>query len=573
MQSDIAGTAVMEPGAPSDRRSHSGTTDGDAARAARASRARLAMLFALVLGALLRLAQYAVNRSLWLDEGLLVSNFLDRGWAGLLEPFHRGQTAPLGFLALEKLAVAALGRSEYALRLFPLVAGLATLLVLPRVARRYLTRPALPLGVAIVALAPYLVYYSSEVKQYAFDALISLSILALAHAAARRPRDARTAAMFAGLGVVALWFSQPAAFMLGGTGLVLGIRALRRRDGRAVRLLAGVAAAWAASFLPAFLYARHQLEDPEYMRAFWRVGFLPLVPRDTYEWLWLPRMITRAFREPMGVMGMDESALSTVGVAAAMLLFAAGCIFMTRHRRLHLALLLAPAGMVLVASAAKVYPFGGEFLSGGRVLVFLLPSLAFVIAEGAATLGRWVKGPAGRAAFAAGAALALLPAGAYAALSVPHLRAEVKPLLQWVNENRQPGDVMYVYYNGQSVFEYYAPRYGWNRANTIAGVCSRFKPQYYVDQIGQLHGRRRVWVLVVSGASVRGFEEDRVIVDFFEHIGNRLDDRVTVGARMYLYDLGAKDPPPGPFRVIVPPLWLDPAMDCRGAWEPLNQLR
>ena len=36
----------------------------------------------------------------WLDEGLLVSNFLDRSWAGLLEPFHRGQTAPLGFLAL-----------------------------------------------------------------------------------------------------------------------------------------------------------------------------------------------------------------------------------------------------------------------------------------------------------------------------------------------------------------------------------------------------------------------------------------------------------------------------------------
>jgi hypothetical protein len=131
---------------------------------------------------------------------------------------------------------------------------------------------------------------------------------------------------------------------------------------------------------------------------------------------------------------------------------------------------------------------------------------------------------------------------------------------------------MYVYYNGQSVFEYYAPRYGWNRTNTVAGICSRFHPERYLADLAQLRGRHRVWVLVVSGASVRGFEEDKIIVGFLEHIGRRLDDRVAVGARMYLYDL-APATPPGPYHLVVPPFALDPAMDCRGAWEPLNQLR
>ncbi|HEY0036175.1 MAG TPA: hypothetical protein VGB66_05770, partial [Longimicrobium sp.] len=145
--------AVEEPSAPHDRPSRSPDPDAPDAAEARARRLRFAVGFALVLGVLLRLAQYAVNRSLWLDEGLLVSNFLDRSWAGLLEPFHRGQTSPLGFLALEKLAVAALGRSEYALRLFPLLAGLATLALLPRVARRFTTRAAWPLAIALVALA------------------------------------------------------------------------------------------------------------------------------------------------------------------------------------------------------------------------------------------------------------------------------------------------------------------------------------------------------------------------------------------------------------------------------------
>jgi hypothetical protein len=534
-------------------------------------RGRQAAALALLVGVLLRLAQYAVNRSLWLDEALLASNFLDRGWAALFAPFHRGQTAPLGFLALEKLAVALLGRGELALRLFPLLAGLAALALLPRVARRYLTRGALPLGIALVALAPFLVYYSSEVKPYAGDALCSLAVLWLAHDLARRPRSGRLAAAFGAFGTVALWFSQPAAFMLAGTGLVLGARALRRRDRRALALLAPAAAAWTASLAGAYLYARHQLLDPEYMRAFWREGFFPLPPRGLDQWLWLPRALAHAFREPMGIVGTDESPLSRVGTAAGVALFLAGCAWMARHRRLRLALLLAPLGLTLAASAARVYPFGGEFLAGGRVLIFLMPSLAFVAAEGAAALRRWLPRPAGKAAFALGAALALVPAVAYATLSVPHLRSEVKPLLRYANEHRLPGDLMYVYYNGQSIFEYYAPRYGWDRSNAVAGVCSRFDPPGYARDLARLRGRRRVWVLIVSGASVRGFQEDRVIVDFLDHFGTRLDDAAAVGARLYLFDLGAPRPG-GHYTIAVPPFVRDPAMDCRGAWEPLNLL-
>lgn len=572
--------AVEEPPAPHDRLARSpeptrspAAPDAPADEAARARRRRLAG-FALLLGALLRLAQYAVNRSLWLDEGLLVSNFLDRSWAGLLQPFHRGQTSPLGFLALEKLAVAALGRSEYALRLVPLLAGLATLALLPRVARRFATRAALPLAVALVALAPFLVYYSSEVKQYGFDALWSLVLLALAHDLARRPGDGRLLAAFLAAGVASVWFSQPAVFVLAGTGSVLGLRALRRGDRRTAALLAATAAAWVASFAGAYLVSRHQLEDPLYMKAFWRTGFLPLAPRTLQEWTWIPRMLlTRPFREPMGIMGLDRSPLSIVTTAAAMGAFACGFAWMRRHRRLRLALLLAPAGFALAASAARVYPFASEFLSSGRVLVFLLPSLAFVMAEGVASLPRLFPRRAGRRAMAAASALVLLPAAAYAALSVPHLRSEVKPLLEFVQEQRRPGDLMYVYYNGQAIFEYYAPRYGWNRSNTVPGACSRFRPGGYAGDLARLRGRPRVWVLVVEAMPVDGFDEKKFILAFLDHLGRRVDDRVAVGAGVYLYDLRAENLKPGPFTYPVPVMRPDPALDCRGAWEPLSQLR
>lgn len=581
--------AVEEPSAPVDRLSRSpdlpADADADADAAARARRRRSAIGFALVLGALLRIAQYAVNRSLWLDEGLLVSNFLDRSWAGLLEPLHRGQTAPLGFLALEKLAVAALGRSELALRLVPLLGGLATLALLPRVARRYLSRPAVPVAVAIVALAPFLVYYSSEVKQYALDALASVVVLGLAARLARRPRDRRAALAFGVVGVAAVWLSQPVVFMLAGTGAVLGLRALRRGDRRAVAGLAALAAAWGASFAGSYLVSRHQVVDPVFMRSFWADGFMPLPPRSAAELAWLPRMLLRMFREPMGTIGAGGTpaaravnALGTVACAAA---FVAGCLWMRRRAPLRLALLLAPMGLALLASAARVYPFGsGTFTTGGRVLIWLIPSVACVAAEGTVAIRRRLRERRGAAAFAGVVALILLPSAAYAALSVPHLRSEVKPLLDFAAERRQPGDVMYVVYSGQAVFEYYAPRYGWSARDAVPGVCARLHPEGYLPDLDRLRGRPRVWILFTRGAAVplrdhpdELFDEQKLMISYLDYIGRRIDDRVAIGAEIYLYDLSDPARAARRVRADLPPLQQRALHDCRGSWEPRNQLR
>ncbi|HEX6750518.1 MAG TPA: glycosyltransferase family 39 protein [Longimicrobium sp.] len=531
-------------------------------------------MLALALGVLLRLGQYAVSRALWLDEALLATNFLRRGFLGLAQPLDRGPTAPLGFLWLEKAASLAIGSSEYALRLVPLLAGLATLLLLPRVARRYVSRPALPLAVALVALAPFLVYYSSEVKPYAFDALASVALLGLAASAARRRGDGRTMATFALAGAALVWLSQPAVFVLAGAGLCLGLRALRLRDRRWIAMLAATAAVWIVSFAGAYLVSRRQLIDPEYMRAFWRSGFLPLRPRTVMDWTWIPRMATRVFREPLGILGRDPTPLSVVAAAAAALAFALGCAWMWRHgRRFRLALLVSPMLLAIVASAAEVYPFGSTAQAGGRVLIFLIPSLAFIVAEGVAALPRMLPRAAGRIAFALAALLVLLPAASYAAFSVPQLRGEIKPLLEYANQQRRPGDVMYVYYNGLPSFEYYAGRYGWDAAHTVRGVCARLRPQAYVEDLARLRGLPRVWVLMVDGTPVGEFDEKPLIVGFLEHVGRRLDDQVAVGASLYLYDLRPGPSDPGPFSIAVPPLPRDPAMDCRGAWAPLPNAR
>ena len=90
-------------------------------------------------GAMLRLTQYLSNRSLWLDESSLALNIVNRSFSQLLKPLDYGQGAPLGFLILERLAVHVFGTHEYALRLFPFLCGIISLLLFNRLAKLCVT--------------------------------------------------------------------------------------------------------------------------------------------------------------------------------------------------------------------------------------------------------------------------------------------------------------------------------------------------------------------------------------------------------------------------------------------------
>jgi hypothetical protein len=444
----------------------------------------------------------------------------------------------------------------------PLLGGLAALALFPAVARRYVRGPARTVALWLFALAPFLVYYSSEVKQYSLDALVSLAVLwAAAELHARPPRAALVAAV---VGVAGVWLSQPAIFMLAGAGLVLAADAARRREWPRVWMLAGIGAAWLASFGGSYAVSRRTLADPEYMQSFWRYGFMP-PSADAFPWL--AGRLARMFREPLGVIGNDPLPwLGTLQAVASAALLAAGIAWMLRTRRTRLALLGLPFVLMVAASMARAYPFAGNYLSSGRVLIFLIPSLVLVMGEGAVTLARLRPRGAGRVAAGLAVALALAPSVGYAVAGVPHVRAEIKPLLQYAAQNRQPGDILYVYYNARPQYEYYAARYGWPAERTVMGACSRLAPAAYVDDVARLRGIPRVWLLFVDGKGADGFDERGLMLRYLDHVGRRLDDRVSVGTSLYLYDVtpGATDP--GPFNAQVPTFGYDASLDCRGPW-------
>src|SRR5215212_10056856 len=116
----------------------------------------------VLVGAALRLLLYADYRPLWMDELMLSLSVATRSFAGLARPLHFGQSAPLGFLWAQRLAVLAGGVSEWSLRAVPLAFGLATLPLLWAAGRRLVGGPAALIALLLAALSNPLVYYAAE---------------------------------------------------------------------------------------------------------------------------------------------------------------------------------------------------------------------------------------------------------------------------------------------------------------------------------------------------------------------------------------------------------------------------
>lgn len=536
-------------------------------------------LLALGVGAAFRLFEYLANRSLWLDEALMVP-LVERPWAEVLDPRVTGPT-PLGFVWLTKGVVAIAGSSEWALRLVPLLAGLAGLGLVAVLARRLLPPWGALAAVAFVAVAPYPIYYSSEVKHYSVDLAAAAAALLGVWEARRtrlwvgRPRRALGAAVAAGALVLV---SYTAVLVFAGALGVLVVQALRWRDRTLLRRALVAWSPWVVGSVAAAVALRTVLRVP-YLEAFWQGGFWPLPPDSLREALWLPRALFWAMREPLGLLLLDDTVWGRWVLPVALLIsIGVGLIGLRRQERgAEAALLLGPLAAGLAAAALRLYPFGGSWQTAGRALMYLVPSFALLIGAGIETVGRAlaaatrrVAGPRWARVGAVGggmgaAALAIGPALAEDLIAIPYARAEWRPIVAYVAAHRRPDERIFVHYDAAPMLRYYAPRFGLPSSALIWGRCARARPADYVRQLEALRGRR-VWVLIGGGVGARNFPEKELLLAYLESRGTRLDDRWAIGATAYLYDLGR---PRAPFRAIVARVPVRADESC-ALWAPFT---
>lgn len=507
---------------------------------------RAAPWLLVAIGMLIRAQRFASDRSFWLDESMLGLNLIEKPARELLRSLDYVQSAPQGFLLLEKASIDVFGQSEQALRLLPFLASLAGLVLFALVARRLLPPwPAL-LALALFVVGEPLLYQSSEAKPYSSDVAIALLLTWLAlRTLDKRPISARTIAPLALAGTAAVWFSYPSAFVLAAAFAALALHAWEGERRRSLPLLVFTGAAWAVSFLVLYTLSSGTITTV-------RSSVFAGDARTEAQLTGLARAAWLSLIDPGGFLP------SMRGLVAFCL--ALGLLALLRSRRSDRTVLLAGPGALAVAAALL-----SKYPAGGRFWLFLAPALLVLISLGVQELVS-----ASRRPLLLGLPLVLALAGPPVAQALAHTgdvprREDVRPLLQQLAREWRPGDSLYVYPDAQYALRFYgecggcgAGRYpfplrpaapGASDGSGFPTALASEPPAILIGRAGDtpaqslarldaLRGRARVWLLFSHVRGIlSGLDQQQLTLAYLDKIGRRLGSSSEPGAALFLYDL------------------------------------
>ena len=246
-------------------------------------------------GTVLKVYQWYFSRPLWVDEEMVLLNIRDRAASELIGALWLNQTAPLGWLALQRAVVTAFGTSDRAVRALPVLFGIATLWAGLWMGIRWMKPPAAAVFVMLCGTAQWMTYYALEVKPYSADAFWALALPALAIWAAEpwkeRPLSlARTGAWWSAA-AIAQWFSFGAIFVTPGSALVLCAVAWWRSGWRLAATIALQGLIWLICFAAHYALSISYASNDEFLRNYWWMGFPPAGSGVTGTVQWLAQQI------------------------------------------------------------------------------------------------------------------------------------------------------------------------------------------------------------------------------------------------------------------------------------------
>ena len=431
---------------------------------------------------------------------------------------------PYLFLAGVKLLTSFLPQHEYALRLLPFLCAVFSLLAFGKVKDRFLGPVAANVAFGLLAVCPTFIYYSCRLMPYCADILMTIIWLYVFQRWAVAKAWSSKGLVFCGVaGMLTVWFSLPAVFVLSGGGLALMLEAALQRRFQQSRRMMAVWSLWLVGFGVYYFHAIRYFTNKDFLREVWQEHLVPRAASLGEVIGWLTGHVYRLFENPAHVNPLLGGAL-----------LISGALIMLRRQRAQALILLMPLVMTILAALWGKYPLHG------RVLSFLLPILFIVIAYGWEKLfyvkKNWME------SMLRWLIILLLfwppVQKTWQEIHKSYERYGLLPVMEHIGEHLQPGDGMYVLYQGHWQFNFFRSRFRFDPKIVVQGTCSDSFAQC-VDDFKMLRPFRRVWFILFPHESPDR-SSLRYVPFIAEKVGKEVGRKRSGRCYAYLYELDAE---------------------------------
>ena len=383
---------------------------------------------------------------------------------------------------------------EHSLRLYALLTAIASVPLFWLLASRVLS-------VGRSSLAVFLrgqqvpVGYSSEVKQYEGDATVAVFLLLISMLVYSRKRSVGMLLLYAVIGALGIWFSQPAVFILTGIGLYWSVQTLIGRRIKEFVSVLPVFLFWAANFVAYYVFVGSKYVCNDNYLKYFAKSFMPWPPASYSDLCWFPNILITAVEVPGGFRPQ-------VAVVICFLLVAGFGVLYHRQRHAFF-FLLSFVPLALLASGLRLFPLQH------RIILFTVPILILGVAEGTTFLTHKLYKPAPCAAVVLVLIVALPPALDVRKYPFKPFSAEgVKQIVEYISQHRQANDTFCI--EVSSLFQVFTPPF---RMSYDMPTCSfddapQTERSAISDEIEKLRGYQRVWLLFYNMANTEMVNEN-----------------------------------------------------------------
>ena len=278
----------------------------------------LDVLFVLIIlsGVVVSVRMNIIGRSLCYDEAALAFSFVNRSITDLTSSgLELVQSAPVGWLYVEKLICSVFGYSDFVMRMPSVFAYVVTLILLGIVSKKVVRIKFFLAPVAFASSMPLLLQYSNVFKPYISDAFIALLVVLLFYLYKEKKINLYIMAVLWGLSI---WFSSTACFVEGGIVIATFIVSILTKDKKRIKkstidlLIIGIIIL--TSFAIYYVYWLRKVDEG--MHGFWTDWSFKLLPLSWQDIIDDKRMLSR-FLEPFYYFKAPVLILSIVGFVVA----------------------------------------------------------------------------------------------------------------------------------------------------------------------------------------------------------------------------------------------------------------